>query len=243
MNWQAVFFDFLVAGVIILVIFRLLGYVLPLIFARKRGKTMLLRALPMVETPVWILYLSWYIFRFAEIRSVYAFVVTGILLVVLFWLSRFFLRDLIAGIIFRATGRFRQGEVIVHGKFRGNIKTFTLLTLEVETADGQSLFIPYSELVGSATIRQESAEQAAAFNFSFRLHPSHAGEEPAARIREFVTALPWSSPHRMPAVTIRLDNDTDGPLADVTAYPLEKSFGRKIEQHTSGHFGVAQKPG
>jgi small-conductance mechanosensitive channel len=234
-NWQSVFFDFLVAGVIILVIFRLFRYLLPLLFARKQGKTRILRVLPLVEAPVWAIYLSWYTFRFAEIRSVYAFVVIGVLLVVIFWISRFFLRDLIAGIIFRAFGRFRQGEVIVHKKFKGNIKEFGFLSLEVETADGQSVFIPYSALAGSASIKQESADQAAAYNFSFQLDAVAPREETIGSIREFVVTLPWSSMHKMPMVTMR--KGEDGPLAEVTAYPLEKSFGKKIEQHTASRFG------
>lgn len=240
-NWQAVFFDFLVAGVIILVIFRLLRYLLPLLFARRQGKAMLLRALPLIEMPAWAIYLSWYTLRFAEIRSVYAFVVTGILLVILFWFSRFLLRDLIAGVVFRATGRFRQGEVILHGQVKGNIREFRLLSMEVETADGQSVFIPYSALAGSVTVKQESADQAAAYNFSFPVAVSMNAEEAAVSIREYVAALPWSTIHKVPSVSLR--KEAKDTVAEVTAYPLEKSFGKTIERHTANHFGAPRDQG
>ena len=238
-NWQPVFFDFLVAGAIILVIFRLLGYLLPLLVSRKKGKPVISRIMPVAEAAIWVIYLSWYSFRFAEIRSVYAFVVIGILLVIFFWASRYLLRELIAGIIFRVSGRFRPGEVIVHRKNRGTIKEFRTLSLEVETPDGQSVFIPYSKLAASISIKQESADQAAAYNFSFTMDTGMSREETAERLQQYLVALPWSSVERTPVVTLR-EEGKNTFRAEITAYPMEKAFGKKIERHTTDTFASGE---
>ena len=140
-NWQAVFFDFLVGALIIFSLFRLIQYILQVFSSRSGRYKALKKALPVVETVFWVLYLSWYTFRFAEIRSVYAFVVIAILFVLFFWISRYYFKDLIAGIVFRASGKFREGEVIIHDNLKGTIKRFRLQAIEIESQDGQIIYI------------------------------------------------------------------------------------------------------
>lgn len=234
-NWQPVFFDFLVAGLVILLFFRLLQFVLPVLLFRKRKNRSIMRSLPVVETGTWLLFFSWYLFRFAAIMSIYAFVVTGILLTLIFWISRFFIKDLMAGIFFRVSARFREGEVIIYKGHKGTIKHFGTQSLEIESPGGQILYIPYSRLMETLNIKHESTDQSAAYNFSLKISPLPHPEESIKKIRTFLISLPWSSTHKKPAVLIQ--EKAEGYYkADVTAYPVEKAFARRIEQLTREEF-------
>jgi small-conductance mechanosensitive channel len=234
-NWQAVFFDFLVGGIVILSLFRLIHYALQVLPSRSGRFKALQRSLPVVETIVWLLYFSWYTFRFAEIRSVYAFVVIAILFVLFFWISRYYVKDLIAGIMFRASGRFREGEVIIHENLKGTIKQFRLQGIEIESQDGQIIYISYSALVDSPAIKHESTEKSAAYTFTLLTPADLSREDKTQTIEQFLLSLPWSSSHKDPVVTVR-EKQEDQFLIEVTAYPIEKSYGKKIEQMAVQHF-------
>ncbi len=234
-NWQAVFFDFLVGALIIFSLFRLIQYVLQVFISRSGHYKVLKQALPVVETILWILYLSWYTFRFAEIRSVYAFVVIAVLFVLFFWISRYYFKDLVAGIVFRASGKFREGEVIIHENLKGTIKRFRLQAIEIESQDGQIIYIAYSALVDSTAIKHESTEKSAAYTFTLLTPADVSGENKTKTIEKYLLSLPWSSAHKDPVVTVR-EKQEDQFVIEVTAYPLEKSYGKKIEQMAIQHF-------
>ena len=234
-NWQAVFVDFLVGALIIFSLFRLIQYILQVFSARSGRYKALKQALPVVETVFWILYLSWYTFRFAEIRSVYAFVVIAALFILFFWISRYYFKDLIAGIIFRASGKFREGEVIIHENLKGTIKRFRLQGIEIESQDGQVIYIAYSALADSPAIKHESTEKSAAYSFTLLAPANLSGEDKTKAIQQYLLSLPWSSAHKDPVVTVR-DKQEDQFVIEVTAYPLEKSYGKKIEQMAIQHF-------
>lgn len=234
-NWQAVFFDFLIAGLVILSIFRLLGYLLPVFLRRVKKSRPILRSLPVAEASVWVLYLSWYVFRFAEIRSVFTFVVIIILLVLLYWLSRYFVKDLVAGIVFRVSGRFREGEIIVYGDIHGRLRNFRLLSVEIETPEGQLVYISYSSLAEAPSVKRESTDQSTAFSFVLNTPDNKTREDTILEIRHFLVSLPWSSARKSPSVAIRKQESGQFEV-EITVFPIEKAFGRRIEQLTITRF-------
>lgn len=234
-NWQAVFFDFLVGAGLILVIFRLIQYALPVLLANRKKYQRILHAVPVIETAVWVFFLSWFTFRFSEIRAVYTLVVVGILIILIFWISRFFLKDLIAGMFFRTSGRFKEGEVISHENQKGFIKKFGIQALEIESQEGQIIFLPYSKLFESYTIKSESKEQSAAFSFVLVIPRSHSHDEIIHLIRAFLISLPWSSVQKAPTVYIREQTENQYTV-EVTAFPVEKIYGKKIESMTRAKF-------
>ena len=234
-NWQAVFFDFLVGGLIIFVVFRLLQFVLPVFLTNSKKRKNVFRISPVVETIFWLLFFSWYTFRFAEIMSLYAFVVIGILLILIFWVSRFFLRDLMAGMFFRASGRFKEGEVLIYKKNKGAIKKFGTQSLEIESFEGQVIYIPYSKLQDSIMIKSESTEQSAAYTFAFNILNTTTPEDSINSIRKFVVSLPWSSIQKSPLVMIS-EQASGHSTVEVTVYPIEKIYGKKIEHLTLEKF-------
>lgn len=238
-NWQAVFFDFLVGAFLIFIFFRLVQYLVPVLLAKRKKYQNILRMLPVVETIFWLLFFSWYIFKFAEIMSIYTLIISGILLVLIYWISRFFLKDLIAGMFFRTNGRFKEGEVISQGNYKGFIRKFGLQSLEIESHEGQIIFIPYSKLLDSHYIKSESEEQSAAYTFSITLNRTLSREETIDQIKSFIISLPWSSIQKTPVILLK-EQSEESFFAEITAFPIEKDFGRKIEQITIQEFSDHQ---
>lgn len=227
-NWQPVFFDFLVSALFILLLFRFIRYVLPLLLAKKKKVIKVSRYLPVAETIAWLLFFSWYTFKFAEIMSIYAFVVIAVLFILVFWISRFFLKDLIAGLFFRTSGRFKEGEVISLENYKGFIRRFGLQSLEIESQEGQIIFLPYSKLLESNTIKNESEEQSAAYSFTFDIKAGLSREETVNEIRTFLISMPWSSVQKIPHVVLK-EGSGDHYSVEVTAFPIEKEHGKRIE--------------
>ncbi len=234
-TWQNIFFSFLLVGILLLVLFRLLRYILPVFFKDHKQLRQIIKVMPLIETAGWLLFFSWYTFRFAEIKSLYALVIIGILLVLVFWITRYLTRDLIAGMIFRVSGRFNEGDIIIHDNRKGIIKKFRFDTLEVESTDGQIIYIPFGELQSGITIKGESTDQTAAYSFLLECRKKNTPEETITNIRNYLISLPWSSVQKMPLVVIREQSEALY-LIDVTVYPVEKPFAKKIETLTIEKF-------
>jgi small-conductance mechanosensitive channel len=238
--WQGIFFDFLLTGVIILLLFRLLQFLLPPLLAQRRKYRQILPVLPVLETTVWLLYFSWFTFRFAAAGAVYALVVMGVLLVLIFWISRFYLKDLIAGMFFRLSKRYREGEIIAYEGWMGTIQRFGIQSLEIRTQEGQIVYIPYGKLQESLTVKSESEAQSAAYSFVLTLNRKEPVPDLQQKVLQHLVSLPWSSVHKVPDVVLKETQD-NGLKIEVTVYPIEKVFGKQIEVSTRNLFGQQEK--
>jgi small-conductance mechanosensitive channel len=147
------------------------------------------------------------------------------------------MKDLVAGIIFRVSGKFREGEVIIHDSMKGTIKNFRIQSIEIETFDGKVIYIPYGKLIDSTTVKHESTDKSAAYSFTFLAPDELSAEEITDTIRQFLVSLPWSSSRKRPVATIR-EHASGKFTVEVTVYPIEKAFGKKIEQVTRDKFGI-----
>lgn len=227
-TWQSLFISFIVLSLVLVFLFRLLRYVIPL-FARKNKTTERIhRILPVIEISVWFTFLSWFVFRFAEIKQAYAIIILTILIFLIFWISKFLLKELIAGIIFRSTGHYSQGDHINFQGQTGIIRRFRVNFIEAETPEGEILFIPYSQLAEEATIKKEGKEQTSAYTFLLETFRELSVDEMIQNVRSFILSLPWSSVKKMPGV-ILVEESEDQYLFEITVYPVQKNMAKKIE--------------
>ncbi|MEZ5082549.1 MAG: mechanosensitive ion channel [Bacteroidales bacterium] len=234
-NWQAIFFNFILVGLILFGFFRFIRFLLPILVKNFKKAPYLLSYLPLVETSGWLFFFSWFTFRFAEIKSIFAWVLAAVLGILIFWLSKFFIKDLLAGLVFRTSGRFKVGDRIMCDNVKGLVKKFSLNELEVESTDGSTMFIPYSKLTEAINIKSESTDQASSFSFSFEVKRIHSPEITVYEISNFVLSLPWSSIQKNPVVVVKEKTDKFF-IVDVIAFPVDKGFAKKIENETTKKF-------
>lgn len=237
-NWQEVFIGFLILGILLFLIFRLLQYVLPILLKNKRTQNRLKRFLPILETVSWLTFLSWYVIKFYAQYNIYTIVVLLTILIIAFWVSRFLIKELIAGAVFRGSARFYEGDRIQTSQYNGTIKKFHFDTIEMEAADGQIVFIPYSKLSGEITIKNESAGQTSAYTFQLETISNDEPDLLSVKIERFLLSLPWSSVTTNPNITL-LDQVGEKFKFDVTCYPVDKSYAKKMQQKVLDKFGVS----
>jgi len=236
-NWQDVFIGFSILGILLFLIFRLLQYLLPILLKNKKALNRVKRFLPVIETVSWLSFLSWYSIKFYAQYNIYTIVILLAILIIAFWVSRFLIKELIAGVLFRGSARFYEGDRIQTSQYSGTIKKFHFDTIEIEAGDGQIVFIPYSKLSGEITIKNESDGQTSAHTFQIKIISNNEAENISGNIKSYLLSLPWSSVTSNPQVTL-FNQEGEKFIFDVTCYPVDKSYAKKMEQKVLDKFGV-----
>ena len=235
-NWQYVFFGFIIAGFVLFVFLRAFKYLLPIVLKNTAQLSMAYRIFPVAETMVWVFYFSWYIFRFSEINPYYTIAIIFILLIIIFWISRYFLKDLIAGIIFRASGKFKTGDIIMFKEIKGKVRKFRVDCLEIESPENRVVYIPYGKLIDRTAIKSESTDQTMSYSFLLETKKNKPQEEIIKNIRRYLLSMPWSSVKKDPEVVLR-EQSEHHYLIEITVFPLDKQYAKKIENLTLKKFG------
>ena len=235
-NWQGLFTNFVLIGIILLLLFRVIRYSLPILIRSSKWREILKRQLPVMEIFFWFIFLSWFTFRFAQMKELYALVIAGLLFILLFWFSRFFLRELIAGIIFKTNHHYKKGDIITTQGFTGKIERFGPELLEIEASDGQIVFITYSKLVGDAIhIRTEGSEKSAGHTFSISTNWQGNTAEFEKEVQAFALNLPWISLTKPVQVSME-DTIENVTTFNITIYLINRDFAINAEKALMAHF-------
>ena len=231
------FIRFIGWGGAIFLLLRLLRFLLPLLLYRYKPKKILIRIFPVFELVVWVVFLAWFIFLFSEADELFVYVVLAILLMVLFWISRYWVKDLIAGVIFRASSRLKAGDILRFEDLKGTVTNFGSFSLELETQDNQAIFIPYSKLIDAVNIKSEPTGKSQGYTFVLTCART---DDPTTLMQEVKTAIistPWVSVNKMPQVRLLTQTDSDIEF-EVTVFPVDPSFTGKIESQVTEKFGL-----
>ncbi len=244
-NWRDVFIGFLILGILLFLLFRLVHYFVPILLKNKKGHDKLRRFLPGIEMVSWLIFFSWYSLKFYAQYNIYTLIVLGIIVIIAFWISRFLIKELIAGVVFKIAARYDEGDRIQSGQHSGTIKKLHFNSVEIEASDGQIVFIPYSKLSGEITIKNDSVGQTSAHTFQLETLRKDEPGIISGNINNFILSLPWSSVTTNPQVTL-LDQEGEKYKFDITCYPVDKSYAKKMEQKVLDKFGeqnpVSAKP-
>lgn len=234
-NEQFLFLRFIISGIIIFVVFRGIFYFLPIIFRQKIVRKRVSQYLPFAQTMFWILFLCWYLIQFSTANLLFSIVVMIALLGILFWLSKFALKDILAGMILRLTSGFKVGDVLRVAGQGGKLKNWTLLALELETTEGEIVRFPYSNLISESIVKAETKQFSSAFSFNFELSGEADLKIIPEQVSKYIVGLPWSSIHQKPEVSVTVQKDKQR-ICQITCFPIEKAFSKKIQEMVIGKF-------
>ncbi len=230
-EWSQIFGRFLIWGIILFVLFTIIRFGFPYLMRNKKKASQLLKYFRLVELFIWLFFFSWFLFRFAEVKSLFAFVIFGIQLGILYLIFRFWLTDLIAGIIFKNSNQIDVGDSIQYEKHLGKIIKIGGRSIEIENEDGNSVFIPYRKLTSAIFSRTESSEQTSGYSFELETSFEEDIDKTIEQIKSSIIALPWSSIRKSPQISLK--GQTDKSLIfNVTIFAIDRSYFGKIEnQH------------
>lgn len=190
----------------------------------------LYRVFPFIEMAIWGFFLLWAAQQFFQHRPFYTAVWIGALALLLIWASWFAIRDVIAGIILKAEDAYEINQRIKLPSVEGKIRRLGHRSLEIETAEGQIVKIPYGRIAGEERILSDPRETGRSYAFQVSAPASMAPEQAAERLRRAALNSPWSSVTKEPRV--RFLGEQEGRYRfEVVAYPLGEAYSRKVEEY------------
>jgi hypothetical protein len=114
--------------------------------------------LTILELLLWTIIIFWSANIFLSSRSYYPILVVTLAVLFTLMLTWFYLKDIVAGYIFRLRHNPVKGQILTCETVHGSVRNLGLSQLTIETDGGQSLRIPYSSVV-TRTLSLQSPRQ------------------------------------------------------------------------------------
>ncbi|MCD4697783.1 MAG: mechanosensitive ion channel family protein [Bacteroidales bacterium] len=234
-EWSQIFGRFILWGIVLFVLFSLIRFGFRYLLRDKKKKYLIQKYFHLAELIVWIFFFSWFLFVFAEIKSLFVFIVFGILLGVIYLLFRFWLIDIIAGVIFRNSNRINQGDSIQIKELSGKVIKIGTRTIEIENDEGISVYIPFSKLASAIYSRTESVAQTSGYSFELETSLEEDIDSVTENIKSSIIALPWSSIRKSPQIFLK-GQTGKSLIFSITVFAIDRSYFGKIETHIKKKF-------
>ncbi len=231
---QTAILKILLYGVVLLLLLRTVQKAVNLPRVKKLLGFPLYRVFPFIEMAIWGFFLLWAAQQFFQHRPFYSAVWIGVLALLAVWASWFAIRDVIAGLILKAEDAYEINQRIKLPSVEGKIRRLGHRSLEIETADGQIVKIPYGRIAGAERILSDPRGTGRGYAFQISAPASMAPEQAAERLRRAALNSPWSSVTKEPRV--RFLGEQEGRYRfEVVAYPLGEAYSRKVEEYVNKH--------
>lgn len=221
-------FRFIVIGFVILAIFRFLSIYVPVWLKKQKFVAVFSKVFPVVELMIWLIFLMRQLDVFMQQNQMIAYSLMIILFAIVLLLSWFGLRDIAAGIIFRAAGRFAPNDMVVINKYKGRLQNYHLMTIEVETDSGETIFIPYHKALNKSGVKSDPADILGHYTFTLNVAAQKELKQTIHDIRTTIINMPWTSGKSDPKINIVEVGNKNYKL-DITVYSIEKIYLFKIE--------------
>lgn len=232
-NWAV--YKFLLSGIALWGALRLFKYFIPFIMKRKESKRFLRRYLPAGELFLWIIFILFSIDTFLNRNEIIGYSLYVLMFLFVVWFVFFVLRNIIAGTVFKLSDHFSLYDTLKVGKYSGRIVNFGKSSLELETENGKSIYIPYAKILNRVNIKTDPAEKISRYNFKLKTKKDIALREKTENIKQAIMVLPWSSIKKVPLIN-PIDEDENSFTFDITIYSLEKEYFHKIENNIKEQF-------
>jgi small-conductance mechanosensitive channel len=236
-EWSQIFTRFILWGIILFVLFSLIRYGLPYLLRNNKKVEQIRKYARLVELIVWVFFLSWFTFVFAEIKSIFSLLLFGVILGLTYLLFRFWITDIIAGIIFRYGKQIGLGDGLQIDDYRGKIVNLGIRSIEIENEDGRSIYIPYRKVTSAIFSKTESAAQTSGYTFELETPYDGDIDKVIEGIKTTILALPWSSIRKVPQVSLKGQSEKI-LIFNITVYSIDRSFFSKIETHVKNKFST-----
>ncbi len=222
-------YKFLFYAVLLYAVLRGLKFALPLIF-HKRYKKTAQKYFPFAELSIWLVFIAWSLHFFAKKNIAVGIGLFIVLLVIALWASFYYLKDYLAGIVFRTGNDISVNEYIEVNGTAGKITAMKNRLLTLENEQGTVVQFPYSKLVGAEIKKEEHAETISGHTFQLNIPKNKPLIETIGELKNAAINLPWASLKKNPQIK-PLQQDEQFYLIELTIFSLEKKFFYNIENN------------
>lgn len=234
-NWAI--FKFLIVGVLLWLLLRLLKHLSPFLIKRKENKKYISRYMPSFELFLWFIFIVISIDIFLKKGNLVGYGLFFIVFLFIIWFAFFVLKDLVSGAIFKLTNHFSINDTLKVGKYSGKIVNFGRSSLELETENGKSIYIPYSKILNKVNIKTDPAEKISRYNFKLETNKDISLKAKTEKIKQAVMVLPWSSIKKSPLIK-PIEESEKSFVFEIAVFSLEKEYFHKIENNIKKQFNI-----
>jgi small-conductance mechanosensitive channel len=216
----------IVAGALLYAVARALRSRLRRLPLSKPRQALVARVRVLVEAAVVAIYVVWAVGRVLGGHPLSAAAVLVLLVVALLAVAWVPMRDVVAGLLLKASELCVPGDVIQVGDVKGLVRGLGARVIAIETADGGQAFVPYSRISREMLLRKPATDGIFAHAFELYLAPGAALRVADARdvVRRAALLSHWHSAVREP----RVEPGEAGALA-VTVFAIAPGQGHRVE--------------
>jgi len=217
------------AGILISLLLHLIRFLIPYI-AKNRGlKNWLQKYFSLFELFVWILLGLWFLPYLMEKHHFAGYGLAFILFAIFVWISWFGIKDLVAGFIFKSNSDLNINEHIRIGNFEGSIVKMGYRSLTLDTASGNFVNLPYSQILNESIVRISSSEIRHSISFELQTNKVENIQKISNEIAAQIMMHPRSSLVEKPKVEL-ISEQADHLLFKVKIFAIENQFLSVIEE-------------
>lgn len=234
-NFELIFFGSMAVLLFLLLLF--IKRFFPFLIKNQTHKTLFKQYLPITEVIVWLIFILIAIRQFSDSSPIFALGLFLLLMLGASWVIWFWIKDFIAGALFKLNRDFFEKDTIQIDNFEGKILEMGNRLLKLETDSGEIIYFPYSKLNQQTIIKVHPGEMILNHAFTIRTAHREKAELLIEKIRFEVLSLPWSSIKRPPKIEL-IHEDDESYLFEVKIYSLEKLYFFKMEQEIRAKFEI-----
>jgi small-conductance mechanosensitive channel len=225
----------IVFSIFVFSLFRLINYALNHIKNKSTTLKLVAKNILLVELFTWILFLIWAANSARNRNPILSLSITGILLFILFWVSYFGLKNIIAGVFFRYQENYAIGDHYQNNEYSGRIINFKLFALRLESKEGQIISIPYGKLVNKVSTHQEVGKTITAYTFELNTSKEKEIQEVTQEIKSILLSMAWISTHRTPEIH-QLKTSESAYHFSISLFAINNDYALKTEQLLKSKF-------
>ncbi|HAS39081.1 MAG TPA: hypothetical protein DCS93_01315 [Microscillaceae bacterium] len=188
------------------------------------------RLLPVIEGVVWFAWVIWGVQGVFNSKGLYTIIILLIIVIVLIAMSRFAIRDFIAGVILKLEGAFNIGERIKIRDVEGRVKELGYFGVKLENFQGEIITLPYSSVSGVKRILSKSSDKIKNHTFTLQLPKKYAVTETIEKAKSTILNTPWASITQKPHIKL-LDENGEAYTFEVIVYSLHQRYFQKLQTH------------
>lgn len=212
------YFLFAITATLLFILFR----VIRLVSFRIRGLRRFYALLVALELSIWMIFLFWLIQYFFWDKSYYNELILVLVVAAVFLLVWFYIKDVVAGFLFRIAHNPSIGQLLYSDEADGVIKKMDASHVSVEHEGGETIRVPYSRLLGKS-LSLKTADSSSASEVVFRIENLSGQDhrELEKQIRLMLLQSPWCVPSK-PIRIVFLPHPEEG--IEIAMHLLDKGF-------------------
>ncbi|MBN2349605.1 MAG: mechanosensitive ion channel [Bacteroidales bacterium] len=195
------------------------------------------RMLPLIVSVTWVVIVFWSANYLFNEKSYYKLVIICMIVILSVLIGWFFIKDFIAGVIFRVQNNYAEGDHVQFGEVAGRVESLYLTHISLQTQEGRLVKVPYSRL-GSEIISQKTESKTFEKNsFILKTRKTESVTSTEESIRNILMTSPWRISNTQPNIKFVGEDDLsfhynilvqvrNQKHLDYLAEALDKRFGQ-----------------